>query len=273
MPLHPEIEQIALLNWAVYPCSRHSKAGCFKGAQAAATCDLNQLVRWSNEFPNCNWRVVFGKSRLWGLDLDIPSESHPRSENGITALANMVAVHGPIPPRPQARSGGGGLGLYFSWTGERISGESGYPVSGVDPKRGALSQTIPPSIHILTKRPYRWLIPPWDIAPPVAPAWLSKWVSVPPQPPYKPVQIDTTEQARRRLYRAAMAVMDAPPGNRNDTLNRRAYQAGRLIGAGLLDEREAVDALYGAARTAGLDHGEARETIRSGIKSGVARAG
>jgi hypothetical protein len=65
-----------------------------------------------------------------------------------------------------------------------------------------------------------------------------------------------------------MAVMDAPQGARNDTLNRRSYQVGRMIGAGLIQEQEAVDALYSAAKSAGLDHSEVRETIRSGIRSG-----
>jgi hypothetical protein len=41
-----------------------------------------------------------------------------------------------------------------------------------------------------------------------------------------------------------------------------------MIGAGLLGEMEAVEALYGAARQAGLDHVETRDTIRSGISSG-----
>ena len=267
MPLHPDIERAALLGWAVYPCSRHSRKGCFEGAQAAATCDLNQLVRWSNEFPNCNWRVIFGKSRLWGLDVD-SRETH--ADDGMAAMASLVAAHEPLPPGPRARSGGGGVGLYYCHTGERIVGSNkDMPAFvGIDPRRGAQSQTIPPSIHILTKRPYRWLVPPWEVAPPVGPAWLLKLLRPPPPPPYRPVQLVTTDQARRRLYRAAFAVMDAQVGTRNDVLNRRAYQAGRMIGAGLLEEREAVDALYGAARDAGLDHAEIRETIRSGISSG-----
>ena len=91
---------------------------------------------------------------------------------------------------------------------------------------------------------------------------------MPPEPNRAAVVIDTTDQARRRLYRAALAVIDAPIGARNDVLNRRAYQIGRMIGAGLLDEREAAEALYGAARQAGLDHDETRNTIRSGIGSG-----
>lgn len=262
----PEIEAVALLGWAVYPCSRTSKHGAFKGSQAAATSDLNQISRWSKEYRNANWRVVFGRSGIWGLDVDAAGVCH--CDDGMAAMAALVKVHGPLPPGPRARSGSGGVGLFFRHAGERIVGESGQPAPGIDPRRGAQTQTIPPSIHIVTRRPYRWLVAPWEVAPPLGPAWLLTLLRPPPPPPYRRVEIATTDQARRRLYRAAFAVMDAQPGTRNDTLNRRGYQIGRLVGAGLLDEREAVDALYAAARDAGLDHAEIRETIHSAISSG-----
>lgn len=260
-----DIERVALLGWRIYPCSRTSRAGCFKGAHLAATDDLNVLTRWAREF-NPNWRVVFGPSRIWGLDIDRAGSVH--AADGLGAMAALVAVHGPLPPGPRARSGSGGVGLFYQHTDERIIGKSGTPAPGIDPRRGALSQTIPPSRHIVTGMSYRWLTAPWEVSPPVAPAWLIRLVEEPPEPKRGPVAIDTSDQARRRLYRAALAVIDAPPGSRNETLNRRAYQVGRMIGAGLLGEREAVDALYGAARQAGLDHDETRNTIRSGIQSG-----
>lgn len=261
-----EIEAVALLGWHVYPCSARSKAGSFKGASNAATHDLNVIARWCLEYPGCNWRMVFGPSGLWGLDCDVPPG---HAADGIAALAALVKVHGPLPPRPQARSGGGGLGLFFHHDGERIVGDAGRPAPGIDPRRGRQSQTIPPSIHVVTKRPYRWITPPWKLTPPAAPAWLLRLVEPPPEPAFRRPEIDTTDQARNRLYRAAGAVANAGPGERNNTLNRRAYQVGRLIGAGILGEREGVEALYGAARAAGLDHAEARATIVSGINAGV----
>lgn len=270
MSIPREIEAVALLGWHVYPASRHSRAACFEGAHLRATADLNTIARWSKEYPRCNWKVVFGPSGLWGLDLDVPSATH--KYDGIANLAALVRLHGPIPPRPQARSGGGGLGVFFRHVGERIRGEGNQPAPGIDPRRGAQTQTIPPSIHVVTKRPYRWLVPPWEVAPPVGPQWLARLLEPPPEPVWRRASIDTSDQARRQMYRAAFAVMDAASGSRNDILNRRSYQMGRLIGAGLLAENEAVDALYGAARSAGLDHAETRETIRSGIRSGVANA-
>src|SRR6185503_2561484 len=143
--LHPDIERVALLGWYLYPSSNRTKAGCFKRATDAATCDLNQLALWSREFPRCNWRVVLGPSRVWGLDIDSPSADH--TADGITAMKALVNVHGPIPDRPMTRSGGGGYAMFFKHDGERIVGKTGTPYPGIDPRRGRLSVTIPPSIH------------------------------------------------------------------------------------------------------------------------------
>ena len=163
------------------------------------------------------------------------------------------------------------MGIFFKFNGERIVGKTNYPAPGIDPRRGNLSQTIPPSVHITTGKPYEWLNPPWITAPPTAPTWLLKLLEPPPEPEYKPAPIDTTDAARRQLYKACMAVVQSTNGARNDTLNRRAFQVGCMMSDGLLGEQEAIEALYGAARHAGLEHHEARATIISGLTSGMKR--
>src|ERR1044072_1549223 len=175
MKLHPDIERVALLGWCMYPASNRSKAGCFKGATDAASCDLDRLEEWSAEYPNCNWRVVCGKSGIWALGCDVPPG---HAHNGIANLTELTKVHGEMPRRPQMRSGGGGLALFFRHDGERIVGDSGNPAPGIDPRRGRQSQTIPPSRHVTTGKSYRWITPPWEVAPVVAPAWLLRLVEI-----------------------------------------------------------------------------------------------
>jgi hypothetical protein len=262
----PDIERVALLGWHVFPASRTSRKGAFKGAHLSATTDLNQIARWCEEYPRINWRVLFGPSKLWGLDVDVPSADH--KDDGVAALKSLVERNAALPARPMTRSGGGGYCLFFRHTGERIIGKTGHPAPGIDPRRGMLSVTIPPSVHVTTRRPYLWITPPWVTDAPAAPQWLLSLVEPPPEPAYSRAPIDTSDAARGRLYRAALAVMDAQPGERNAVLNRRAYQAGRLIGNGLLDQQEAANALYGAARQNGLDHAEIQATLRSGINAG-----
>ena len=44
--VHPDIEQLALLGWRMYPASASSRAACIKNPGASATCDLGKLQAW-----------------------------------------------------------------------------------------------------------------------------------------------------------------------------------------------------------------------------------
>ena len=210
--MHPDLERCALMGWALYPCSRTGKAGLWKGAQAEATSDLNILSRWSRDHPNCNWRVVFGRSGIWGLDVD-SVETH--AHDGLASMAALVAAHGALPAGPRARSGGGGVLLFFRDPGGlAIVGSTerlGEAWAGIDPKRGAQTQTVPPSVHTVTGRAYRWLVSPWEVSPPDAPEWLRVALRTPPPPafinraPGDQKGIDVNQ----RLYRAAQAVLQS----------------------------------------------------------------
>ena len=168
MTLHPDVERLAILGWRLHPSSRHSKRACVKNAASLATADLDQLDRWAAEFPGCNWRVTMEGSGIWALDVDVPGPAH--AADGVAKLTTLVKTHGPIPQRPMTRSGGGGCCLFFKHSGEAIAGKTGTPAPGLDPRRGRLSVTVPPSVHHSTKLPYRWIAAPWEVSPPSAPA-------------------------------------------------------------------------------------------------------
>jgi bifunctional DNA primase/polymerase-like protein len=168
--LPTDIKRLALLGWRLYPASRRNKAACIKDPGASATFDLDKLQAWTRAFPDCNWRMVCEGSGVWALDVDVPPEDH--DADGVAALADLVKRHSPIPPRPMTRSGGGGLALFFRHSGEPIHGATGWPVPGINPRRGKLSVTVPPSIHVRTRRPYVWAVAPWEVSPPDAPGWL-----------------------------------------------------------------------------------------------------
>lgn len=65
-------------------------------------------------------------------------------------------------------------------------------------------------------------------------------------------------------------VASAPEGSRNDVLNRASYNAGQLVGAGLLGRQQVIDALLDAAERAGLGRMESERTIASGLSAGIA---
>ena len=217
--------------------------------------------------------MVCEGSGVWSLDVDAPSDDH--ATDGVAALASLVKQHRPIPPRPMTRSGGGGYALFFRHRGEPIHGATGWPAPGIDPRRGRLSVTVPPSIHIRTRRLYVWVVAPWDLPPPDAPAWLLKAVAPPPTPAVCPIagDIANASPARRRHYaeaalRNAIArVAGASEGQRNDALNRETFSLVRLARVGDLSMREIAECMAVAARHAGLAAPEVQATLRSVLRS------
>ncbi len=263
-----DVVRLAELGWRLCPSSATSRAACFEGALDAATTNLAVLEAWAYQYPCCNWRAVMAGSMIWCLDIDRPSASH--EADGFAAMARLISANTPLPSRPTSRSGGGGCALFFRDGGHPVRGKSGWPEPGLDPRAGRLTITVPPSTHTTTGNPYRWLCAPWELAPPLAPAWLLAAVAPPPEPPRAPFPfVATTDRAFRRLRRAVEAVVSARPGVRNDTLNAQAFAVARHVASGMLGESEAVEALYGAACHAGLDRTEARNTIRSGFRGGL----
>lgn len=276
MSIPPDIERLAILGWRLHPASRFSRAACIKGAAEAATYDLDCLERWATEFPGCNWRVVMGGSGVWALDVDAPSPDH--AADGIAALAGIVATHGPLPPRPMTRSGGGGLALFFRHAGEPIIGKTGTPAPGLDPRRGRLTVTVPPSIHHRTRRPYRWIVPPWELSPPAAPEWLLRLVAPPPVPamPDRPQRPSDAPEGRRRyalaaLRRAADRAATASQGARNSILNSETFALVKFQTEGVLDASEIATAMAYAGRQAGLLPPEIQATLTSALAAGVRR--
>lgn len=266
----PEIENIANLGWRVYPASHISRAACFKGATDAATYDLDVIAGWRRDYPLCNWRIVFQGSGIWGIDIDVPSDTH--SHDGIAAMAALVQVHGPLPPRPMTRSGGGGAALFFEWNGERIIGDSGKPYPGLDPRRGRQSLTVPPSIHTVTGRPYTWVTPPWELTPPKAPEWLLRLVEPPPERVPGPAPDLKSGTASRNyavaaLHNATRRVAIANQGGRNNTLNRECWSVAKFLTDGTITESELRDCMIAASRAAGIPIREACLTIDSAIRS------
>ena len=276
MNLHPDIERLGLLGWRLCPSSRSTRATCIARAADLATCDLDQLERWSREFTGCNWRVVMKGSGIWALDVDVPSEDH--DEDGMKALSDLVDVHGPLPLRPTIRTGGGGCVLFFKHVGEPIVGRTGTPAPGLDPRSGRQTVTLPPSIHHRTRKPYRWLMPPWEVASPPAPEWLLRLVEQPAAPSMhdRAPRVPEGRGARLRYAQAALRnaanrVAGAGPGTRNDALNRETFAMVRFIAEGSLEAIEVATMMAYAARQSGLLPPEVKATVTSALAAGMRR--
>lgn len=269
MTLHPDIERVALLGWCLAPMARRSRKGLWKGYIDDATHDLDTLERWQHGHPNCNWAVVPAKSGVWALDVDIAGPDH--DNDGVAALRDLCALHGPLPDRPHGRSGGGGHLLVFRSTGPITPG-SGKPAPGLDACAKRSTFTISPSRHRRTGDAYRWVVAPWDVAPPPAPEWLARLLA-PPPPPARPARplVPTGDAAMRALMRSFDAAASAPAGQRNQALHKRAVLIGGFVGAGAMDRATAERELIAAGMRAGQSRSEATSTVRSGLNAGEQR--
>jgi hypothetical protein len=86
-------------------------------------------------------------------------------------------------------------------------------------------------------------------------------------------QKPTTE--RERLYAGAALdgcadeLAQAPSGERNDTLNKKAYRLGTMVARGWISSAEVFDALFAAAASCGLNADDGEEATRKTLKSGL----
>lgn len=132
--------------------------------RVAASAD--QIRRWWRRWPQANVGVVTGAvSGLVVLDVD------PR-HGGDDSLADLEAVHGPLPPSVESLTGGGGRHLYFCHPGTTVLCRSIAP--GLDVKGDGGVVICPPSVHT-SGHAYAWKVgcAPDEIPVADLPGWLS----------------------------------------------------------------------------------------------------
>ena len=173
-------ERYLARGFAVVPVHGASAGGCSCGRTDCPSPGKRPRVRWQRyvaarptaarvrawwrRWPEANIGVVTGRvSVLLVLDVD------PRN-GGEDTLAALVAVHGPLPPTPEVRTGGGGRHCWFAIAEVVASGPVG---AGLDVKAEGGMAIAPPSRHV-SGGSYRWTpgrgLDDRPLAP--APAWL-----------------------------------------------------------------------------------------------------
>lgn len=239
-------------RWKVFPVNRDKRPMVEKGYQSA-TCDPEIIASWSRRFPTANIAIATGAmSGITVLDVD-----GPKGEESFCALKKRVT----IPDAPTVRSARG-WHLYFRHAG-RTPSSAGRIGPGIDVRANGGSITAPPSVHA-TGHIYEWLEPLGERLPSLPLALFPDL--------YRPQVVITRRPIDLiDLRELADQVAGAPEGERNHRLNSAAFQAGLLVGEGLVSYGEAHDALFQAARAAGLDAVEIRSTLRSGLRAGQAR--
>jgi Bifunctional DNA primase/polymerase, N-terminal len=189
---------------------------------------------------------------------------------GIPAMRQMIASG--LLPRTLAQRTGNGYHLVYAHPRVRIVSGPGKGGPGIDVKSDDAYIVVAPSVHPGTGRPYRWLRPLTDELAPLPRHWVQR-LREPDRPallarvPLEAVR--GTQYAIGALRRQVVELLEAEEGIRNHTLNKSAFIMGQFVGAGMLDEQDAVAALEDVGQRIGLNPGEVRRSVASGLRAGA----
>jgi hypothetical protein len=233
-----------------------------------ATTDEATIRRWWRRGPYSNIGIATGAtSGLVVLDVDgatgLDNWDELEQRHGSTASSFLVTT-----PR-------GGIHLYLAHPGRRVPNSAGKLAPNIDVRGDGGYVVAHPSRSADRRGWCQWTgagCEGWaDGTAVLAP--MPGWVS----PPVKPAprtellrRAGGSNYARTALDAECGQVALAPVGQRNDTLNRAAFNLGTLIGAGEIDAEVVAERLLEAARRAGLGDEEAEATLASGLSRGMA---
>jgi hypothetical protein len=144
----------------VFPCEPSGKRPLTYNGFWDATTDLPRLSAWWRRWPDANVGVPTGEqSGLLVLDVDSDAD-------GPDSLALLERLYGPLPRTAKARTGGGGVHVFFRYpAGEVVRNSAGKLGPGLDVRGEGGYVVVPPS---RTQSTYEWL----DKAPLAGAEWL-----------------------------------------------------------------------------------------------------
>jgi hypothetical protein len=250
----------------VFPCLARGKTPAIARGFYAATTNPETIRRYWRQSDR-NVAIATGvAANAWVLDID--------GDDGEASLRALEAMHGRLPQTWVAQTGGGGLHIWFEYTGP-IPSTAGKIAHGVD-TRGDLGYVVaPPSMHpngrLYEWRSYEQLA--------IAPEWLVSLARAKPRSISERALATITAPVRghdaygRAALDSEISMLAAVlPGSRNHALNRCAFRLFRLVAGGELDASTVEQRLFAACEANGLlqDDGEraVRKTIASGAGAG-----
>ena len=144
----------------VFPCEPGGKRPLTYNGFWDATADALRIEAWWGRWPNANVGVPTGESSGL-LVLDVDSDA-----GGPDSLILLERLNGQLPRTAKARTGGGGVHVFFRYpAGETVRNSAGKLGPGLDVRGEGGYVVAPPS---RTQSAYEWL----DRAPLADAAWL-----------------------------------------------------------------------------------------------------
>lgn len=257
----------ARIGWRVHPIRPGEKLPLLRDWPARASIDPEAIRRWWDSWPDANVAVATGeRSGLFVLDVD--------GTEGERSLAELERKHGPLPdlyPMQWTGGGRGGWQAFFAWPGVPAKNSVGRLGRNLDTRGDGGYVLVPPS---RTTGCYAWAPDrdPWTLPPEPAPDWLVDLLIAEPEPEVvrRPWSAPKPEVGDAYLKTAIATELEnvrlAPPGQRNHSLNRSAFNLFRFVGEHRIDAGKLRGYLEQAALSAGLGPVEIARTLRSAAK-------
>lgn len=204
-----------------------------------ATRDPDVITRWWTAWPAAWIGMPTGKaSGRWVLDIDV---KRPEA-NGFDSLEDLG--HSVLPETPMVHTASGGLHVYFDAGERELRCSAGLLGPGLDVRGDGGYIVLPsPGNGYLWDPIYNFKTVP--LAP--APDWL--WPPKPSRPIISPPAKPTTGLSRygeAAIEAACSAIVAAPAGEQERTLNAECFSIGSAAAAGLVPADLALHALLRA---------------------------
>ncbi|MGH3534885.1 MAG: bifunctional DNA primase/polymerase [Pseudonocardiaceae bacterium] len=276
-------------GWPVFPLHPYSKYPAVRDWPHRATCDLDQITRWWARAPY-NIAIACQAAGLVVIDLDAGHDQPPPPQ-----WAGLGVTHGRDVLRLLAQRAGHpdpidtyivasphGEHRYFLAPADReLRNTTGATSTGlgwcIDTRAAGGLIIAAGSVRRIDGQLRRYRVV-RDIDPVALPSWLVTALTPAPAPVRAPIPLSCSGRRLDAYVAAALqgetaAVAQAAPGTRAHTLFRSAARLGELVGAGVLDETLAAQALLAVAPICPsganqFTHGEATGHITNGITRG-----
>ena len=191
---------------------------------------------------------------------------------GFDSLRQLEEQHGPLPPTQRVKTGSGEH-LYFRYPNIHLKNTAGKLGAGLDVRCcGGYAVTVGAlhcSGHVYTWQPG---CRPDQVALADVPAWLLDRLTTTDPRPLLPSRTPHRGYAAAALASEERQLLNTPVGQRNTRLNLAAFRLGRFIATQALAHGDVEAVLFDVAARLGIPPHEARATIASGLRAGVARS-
>jgi hypothetical protein len=249
------------IGWRVFPLGHGSKMPAIKGGHGVKDASLcpDDIRAWGRIHPRANIGVACGPSSgIVVIDID------PRNA-GHESLARLAAKGRVLPGGPRARTGNGGAHHFFRFD-PRIANSKNKLGAGIDVKStGGYVVVAPSEIGSSKSGPggsYRWEVSPFDTVVPRLPIWLMAMLAAPPSQYRHQRSLGSSSE----VDRLAKWVARGAEGERNNRLHWAACRVGEMAKEHKVAAAAAGQSLVSAAIQAGLENGNAAQTVNSGFK-------